>query len=102
MEEGKEGNAPERASATKRELTSLLIELYRGYPELRRVKDKDYFNPSKKNATFMKLKQALQILKPDITVDEIKKKINVLRTNFNREYRTIDNKKKFLVFDQND
>ena len=42
----------------------------------------------------MQIKNALKKIKTDITVEEIKKKINSLRTYFNREFRLIETKKK--------
>ena len=58
---------------------SLLIELYKGHPELWKVKSKNYFNRIKKNAALIQIKNALKKIKTDITVEEIKKKINSLR-----------------------
>ena len=56
--------------------------------------EKDYFNCNKKNAALIQIKNALKKIKTDITVEEIKKKINSLRTWFNREFRLIETKKK--------
>ena len=42
----------------------------------------------------MQIKNALNKIKTDITVEEIKKEINSLRTCFNREFRLIETKKK--------
>ena len=89
-----EGGHEERATVTDLEFTSLLIELHRGHPELWKVKNRDYFNRNKKNAALIQIKNALRKIKTYITVKEIKKKINSLRTCFNREFRLIETKKK--------
>jgi len=69
----------------EREFVSLLIHLYRDCPELWKVKNKDYFNRNKKNAALEKIVRALKVLKPHFTVKQLKAKINVLRTKFNRD-----------------
>ena len=56
--------------------------------------EKDYFNCNKKNAALIQIKNVLKKIQTDITVEEIKKKINPLRTWFNREFRLIETKKK--------
>lgn len=77
---------------SEREFITLLIELYRDCPELWKVKSKDYFNRNKKSAALEKIVGALKVLKPDFTVKLLKAKINVLRTNFNREFNAIKGK----------
>lgn len=77
----------------EREFITLLIELYRDSPELWKVKSQDYFNRNKKSAALEKIVGALKVLKPDFNVTLLKQKINVLRTNFNREFRAIEAKK---------
>ena len=89
-----EGGHEKRATVTDQEFTSFLIELYRGHPELWKVKSKDNFSRNKKNAALIQIKNPLKKMKTDITVEEIKKKINSLRTCFNREIRLIETKKK--------
>ncbi|XP_023312096.1 uncharacterized protein LOC111692357 [Anoplophora glabripennis] len=78
---------------SEREFISLLIELYRDCPELWKVKSKDYFNRNKKSAALEKIVGALKKIKPDFSVIQLKQKINVLRTNFNREFKAIEGKK---------
>ena len=73
-------------TVSEREITSLLIDLYRDCPELWKVKSKDYFNRNKKSAALDKIVLALKAIDPDYTVNKLKQKINSLRTNFNREY----------------
>ena len=89
-----EGGHEDRATVTDREFTSLLIELHRGHPELWKVKSKDNFSRNKKNAALIQIRNTLKKMKTDITVEEIKKKINSLRTCFNREIRLIETKRK--------
>jgi hypothetical protein len=78
----------------EREFICLLIELYRDHPELWKVKSRDYYNRNKKSAAFDRMLRAVKTLKPDYTVSKLKKKINFLRTYFNREYKAIEQKKK--------
>ena len=89
-----DGTLPQPKPITEREFISLLIELYRAQPELWKVKSKDYFNRTKKQMALEKILNALRTVKPNYTLDELKKKINCLRTNFNREYKAIESKKK--------
>jgi len=77
---------------SEREFVSLLIDLYRDCPELWKVKNKDYFNRNKKNAALEKISRALKMLKPHFTVNQLKAKINI-RTNFNRKFKAIGEKK---------
>lgn len=84
---------PASPENSDREFISLLIDLYRDCPELWKVKSKDYFNRNKKSAALEKIVGALRKLKPDFTVKKLKQKINVLRTNFNREFKAIESKK---------
>ena len=89
-----EGRHEERTTVTDRDFTSLLIELYRGHLELWKVKSKDTFSRNKKNAALIQIRNALKKIIADITVEEIKKEINSLRTCFNREIRLIETKNK--------
>ncbi|KAJ8933710.1 hypothetical protein NQ314_013840 [Rhamnusium bicolor] len=76
-----------------RDFTTLLIEVYRDYPELWHVKSKDYFNKNKKAIAMQKIVDALKQCKPDFTVEQKKKKkkkrISALRINFNKDYKHI-------------
>ncbi|KAF5288883.1 hypothetical protein FQA39_LY03762 [Lamprigera yunnana] len=78
---------------SEREFISLLIELYRDCPELCKVKSTDYFNRNKKSAALEEIVRALKVLQADYNVKQLKQKINVLRTNFNREFKAIEEKK---------
>ena len=81
------GTLSQPQQITEREFISLLIELYRAQPELWKVKAKDYFNCTK-------ILNALRRVKLNYALDELKKKITCLRTNYNREYKAIETKKK--------
>lgn len=86
--------SPQTEQQAEREFTSLLIDLYREWPVLWKVKDKDYFNKNKKNAAWEAVLTGLRVVKPNYTIDDVKKKVNGLRSNFNREYKAIEAKKK--------
>ncbi|XP_076298995.1 uncharacterized protein LOC143218016 [Lasioglossum baleicum] len=81
-------------SDAERRFTLLLIALYRDCPELWKVKSKDYFNQNKKHISQQKIVDALSQFKPDFTVEKFKKKINTLRTNFNKDFKAIENAKR--------
>lgn len=51
-------------------------------------------NKHKKSIALQKILSALKKYKPDYTEDNLKKKINILRTNFNREFQKIEGKKR--------
>ncbi|XP_076298043.1 uncharacterized protein LOC143217541 [Lasioglossum baleicum] len=81
-------------SDAEREFTTLLIALYRDCPELWKVKSKDYFNQSKKLNSQQTIVNVLIKFKPDYTVEKLKKKINTLRTNFNKDFKLIESAKR--------
>lgn len=84
----------DQGSVRDRDFTTLLIAAYRDYPELWRVKSKDYFNKNKKAIAMQKIVDALKQCKPDFTVEQLKKRINALRTNFNKDYKHIESMKR--------
>ena len=81
-------------SESERDFVLLLITFYRDSPELWKVKSKDYFNQAKKQITMKKIVNALIPFKADFTVDKLKKKINTLRINFNKDFRAIESAKR--------
>lgn len=81
-------------SESERDFIILLITLYRDSPELWKVKSKDYFNQAKKQMAMKKIVDALISFKQDFTVEKLKKKINSLRTNFNKDYKAIESAKR--------
>lgn len=54
------------------------------------MRSKDYLKRDKKNASYEKLLAEYKGLKIDATVEDVKKKINTLRSNFRKEVRKIN------------
>jgi len=81
-------------SVGEREFLTVLITLYRDHPELWQLKSKDYFNKNKKAAALQKIVDTLKPYKSDFTAEKLKQKINILRTNINKNYKAIENKKR--------
>ena len=77
-----DGTLPQPQQITEREFISLLIELYRAQPELWKVKSKDYFNRTKKQMALEKILKALRTVKPNYTLDELKKKNPPIKNKF--------------------
>lgn len=80
----------EPKSASEKEFVYLLISLYRDLPALWKVESKDYRNKKKRRLAIKKMLDVLQTVKPDFDEEKLKKKINVLRTNFNKEHKKIE------------
>lgn len=78
----------------EREFVLLLISLYRDCPELWNVKSKDYLNKIKRSNAIQKILKVLRIYKPQYNEEMFKRKINTLRTNFNKEWQKLDTKKR--------
>jgi len=76
------------------EFLTLLITLYRDHNELWQLRSKDYFNKNKKAKALQTIVDTLKPYKSDFTVEKLKQKINILRTNFNKCYKAIENKKR--------
>jgi len=70
------------------------ISEYRQLPELWDVRSKDYCNRDKKNAAYKKLLVFYKVLKNNSTIDDVKKKINTLRSNFRKELKKINDSKR--------
>ncbi|XP_049868674.1 uncharacterized protein LOC126368644 [Pectinophora gossypiella] len=73
----------------ERDFTSTLIELYRKHPVLWKVNHPLYSSRYQRSRAFKKIATALRPYKPKITEDYLKKKINVLRSNYNNVRRKI-------------
>lgn len=78
----------------ERDFVLLLISLYRDCPELWKVKSKDYLNKKKRNLAIQKILKVLKIYKPEYNEWTFKRKINTIRTNFNKECQKINRKRK--------
>jgi len=65
------------------------IELFRQEECLWKVKSKDYYNRSKKDASYRTLIGKVQEVEPDATRDTVVKKINNLRSAFRKEHKKV-------------
>lgn len=63
------------------------IWTYRDLPTLWNTKSKEYFDKAKKIDAYDTLLKIYQEIEADATVEDVKKKINVLRTNYRREIK---------------
>ncbi|GLV42910.1 uncharacterized protein CBL_08547 [Carabus blaptoides fortunei] len=72
-----------------REQVQYLIDLYKCKPCLYAVKTVNYKNKHARNAAWNEIYTSLKDVRPATTINEIKNKINSLRTNFSAEYRKI-------------
>lgn len=67
------------------EEVEVLIEEYRKRAILYHVKDPLYHNRTKKEIAWQQIKEIMQKMKPKCTVDQLKSKINGLRSHFSNE-----------------
>lgn len=67
------------------------IELYKSYPCLWRVKDKDYGNRDKKRIAYEALVKKCKEVDPEATKDYVTKKINSFRTVYRKERKKMKN-----------
>jgi phage protein D len=65
------------------------IELFRREECLWKVKSKDYYNRSKKDASYRTLIGKVQEVESDATRDTVVKKINNLRSAFRKEHKKV-------------
>ncbi|XP_031335337.1 uncharacterized protein LOC116165170 isoform X1 [Photinus pyralis] len=56
--------------------------------------DKDYVNKYKRNEALEKLLVIYKKIKPQVTLDDVKKKINTLRSNYRRELKKIESSRR--------
>ncbi|XP_030028566.2 uncharacterized protein LOC115446146 [Manduca sexta] len=75
--------------AIEREFVSTLISLYRDQPVLWNSKHKYYLDKNKRSAALKEMIKSLKTYRPDFTEDLLKRKINTLRTNFNKQRRKL-------------
>lgn len=71
----------------ERKFVQLTISLYKERPELWKAECQDYSNKFKRQKALREITNALKELKPYYNEQLLRKKINILRTNFNKEYR---------------
>jgi len=74
-------------------LRDFILE-YKQLPELWDVRCKEYSNRDKKNSAYKKLLVYYKHLKNDSTIEDVKKKINTLRSNFRKELKKINDSKR--------
>lgn len=67
-----------------------VIEVYRTLPSLWRIKSEDYSNRSKKNEDYAILLSKYHEHFPSATLEDLKKRINNLRTSFRNELRKVN------------
>lgn len=71
----------------EREFLVECIQLYRELPSLWNVKCKEYHDRNKKNAAYGTLLSKYKEMFPHASKDDLKKKINILRTNYRKELK---------------
>ncbi|KAK7073040.1 hypothetical protein SK128_003471 [Halocaridina rubra] len=79
----------------ERDVLLEFIQTYRDYPALWKVKSKEYTNKIARSEGIAALQDVLKELEPNCTREAVIKKINCLRSSFRREYRKIEDSKKF-------
>ncbi|KAK7086583.1 hypothetical protein SK128_011735 [Halocaridina rubra] len=70
------------------------IRLYRDLPSIWKIKSPDYSNRNKKNLDYKTLLTKYQERYQDATVEDVKEKSNILRTNFRKELKNITSTKR--------
>ncbi|EDW40623.1 uncharacterized protein LOC6604786 [Drosophila sechellia] len=66
------------------------IQTYRDLPVLWDTSLRDYTNREKRAEAYMRLVPIYHYLKRDATVEDVKKKINTLRTNYRKELKVVE------------
>ncbi|XP_076061489.1 uncharacterized protein LOC143037247 [Oratosquilla oratoria] len=74
----------------KQDVFVRFIRAYRDFPMLWDVTSEDYLNKGKKTAAYDELLSILREVKPDAVREDVKKKINSLRTNYRKEVKKIN------------
>lgn len=81
-------------SHTKRELLARFIETYKYLPCLWRIKSKEYYDKGKKDAAYNILLEQYKLIDPNADRETVAKKINILRTNYRRQKKKIEDCKR--------
>ncbi|XP_016925868.2 uncharacterized protein [Drosophila suzukii] len=66
------------------------IQMYRDLPVLWDTSLRDYTNREKRAEAYLRLVPIYHYLKRDATVEDVKKKINTLRTNYRKELKVVE------------
>ncbi|XP_064107222.1 uncharacterized protein LOC135216112 isoform X1 [Macrobrachium nipponense] len=77
------------AKKGERKFVREFIEAYRNLPALWKTKSDEYSDRNKKSESYETLLRKYQEKYPEATTDDVKKKINILRTNFMKERRKV-------------
>ncbi|XP_075985676.1 uncharacterized protein LOC142982861 [Anticarsia gemmatalis] len=77
----------------EREFVLHLISLYRDNPVLWDASNEHYTNKFRRIVALKRICDALKSYRPNYTIEELKKKLNILRTNFNKERNKIEARK---------
>lgn len=88
---GASGDDGGSGAISDRDFTLLLISLYKDATILWDIKARDYKDKNKKNMALTNMVDILKRYKSNFSIEELKKKINLLRTNFNREHTKYKN-----------
>ncbi|KOB64786.1 Uncharacterized protein OBRU01_23679 [Operophtera brumata] len=75
------------SDSAERKFVLLTISLYKEHPELWKAGSPDYSNKFKRQKALQDIASALREFKPYYNEQLLRKKINILRTNFNKEYK---------------
>jgi hypothetical protein len=78
-----------KAKEDERKFILECIKVYRSLPALWNVKSKDYSNRKKKNEQYEQLLRKYRERFPDADKEQLKQKLNSLRTNFRKELKRI-------------
>ncbi|GFO50157.1 hypothetical protein PoB_007666200 [Plakobranchus ocellatus] len=71
-----------------------LIDMYRSLPALWQIKSKEYSDRQTKDSAYETLLHKYREYYKEGTKDELKKKLNALRTNFRKELKKINDSQK--------
>ncbi|XP_014367364.2 uncharacterized protein LOC106717918 [Papilio machaon] len=82
-------NMEDALCLSEREFTSYFISIYRELPTLWNTKSRDYTDKHKRKIALTKMTNLLKMIRPNITENDVKKKINILRTSYKREENKI-------------
>ncbi|GFO24817.1 hypothetical protein PoB_005132200 [Plakobranchus ocellatus] len=71
-----------------------VIEMYHGFPDLWKLKSKEYSDREKKEAAYDTLLLKYKEWYTEATKDDLKKKLNAMRTSFRRELKKLNDSQK--------
>lgn len=84
----------EKKKEIERKMMREIIDIYRSLPALWKIKSDEYSNREKKADAYEILYGKYKEYYPNATLEEMKKKINTLRTNFRAELRKVERSEK--------